>query len=114
MKRRKLNLTKQKLNTCNLQFKTTTKKLKLEGEVLTKIKEMKYLGVILDTQLKPKKHLDAKQKSTSNAFNSLRKVGITCRYTNYDVKSFLYKVYCRPILHYGVENLTLSLKGRVK
>ena len=92
------------------KFKQRAKSIKLEGERLEKVKEITYLGVIIDQGVKPKKHLDSKKKSAGSAFNSLRQVGITSRYTNFDIKSFLYKVYCRPILHYGAENLTLQLK----
>jgi hypothetical protein len=49
-----------------------------------------------------------KKLSTIRAFNALRKVGIASREMSASMKTFLFKVCCRPILYYGAENLILN------
>jgi hypothetical protein len=44
----------------------------------------------------------------------MRKVGIADKETSLRLKFFLYKVYCRPILYYGVENLKLMKNDEKK
>lgn len=82
--------------------------LMLGGEVVEKVDKMKYLGVWIDSKLNPKEQINDKKVSSLRAFNKLRNVGIADRQTSPNMKCFLFKVYCRPILHYGIENLTLT------
>jgi hypothetical protein len=84
--------------------------LKLDGQPIETVEKMKYLGVWISNNLKCDEHIEQKRTSTVNAFNSLRKVGITDINMNPSLKAFMYKVYCRPILYYGIENLSLLKK----
>lgn len=82
----------------------------LDGHKIKKVEKIEYLGVWLDSKLKSHTQIDEKKVSINNAFNALRKVGIADKETSVNVKTFLYKVYCRPVLLYGIENLTLQKK----
>jgi hypothetical protein len=87
--------------------------LQLDNQRIERVQKFKYLGVWIDGDIKAAEHVEEKVVSTVSAFNSMRKIGITNFSTSYSLKSFIYKVYCRPILYYGVENLRL-LKGDTK
>ena len=83
-------------------------KLKLNNDEITEVSKIKYLGVWINSKLNSSDHIDERRSNTVKAFNALRKTGITDFCVNPDVKSFMYKVYCRPILFYGIENMNLS------
>jgi hypothetical protein len=87
--------------------------LQLDKQRIERVQKFKYLGVWIDGDIKAAEHIEEKVVSTVSAFNSMRKIGITNFSTSSSLKSFIYKVYCRPILYYGVENLRL-LKGDTK
>jgi endonuclease/exonuclease/phosphatase family metal-dependent hydrolase len=82
----------------------------LDGQLIKRVDKIEYLGVWLDSQLKSHTQIEEKKVSITNAFNAMRKIGIAERETSVNMKTFLYKVYCRPILYYGIENLTLNKK----
>jgi hypothetical protein len=82
-------------------------RLTLDGLRIERVNKIKYLGVWLDGSIKAAEQIDEKVINAISAFNSMRKVGIADKETSAVLKSFLYKVYCRPILYYGVENLKL-------
>jgi hypothetical protein len=90
------------------RYKPTLEKLQIE-----RVDRLKYLGVWIQNNLKSEGQISEKSVSSINAFNALRKVGIAEPEVRAYMKSFLYKVYCRPILYYGVENLALG-KGDIK
>jgi hypothetical protein len=83
-------------------------RLKLDGRVVSKVTKIKYLGVWLDSQMRSDEQIAEKKLSTIRAFNALRKVGIASREMSASIKTFLLKVYCRPILYYGAQNLILN------
>jgi len=82
--------------------------ISLDGHRIKRVDKIEYLGVWIDSKLKSHGHIEEKTVSITNAFNALRNVGITEKDTSVSMKTFLYKVYCRPILFYGIENLTLQ------
>lgn len=98
----------------NFPNKEITSHLKLSGQKVEKVNKLKYLGVWLDSKLTADYQIEEKKLSATRAFNSLRKIGIANSETSATMKSFLFKVYCRPILHYGLENLTLTKKDLKK
>jgi hypothetical protein len=87
--------------------------LQLDKQRIEQVQKFKYLGVWIDGDIKAAERIEEKVVSTVRAFYSMRKIGITNILTSSSLKSFIYKVYCRPILYYGVENLRL-LKGDIK
>lgn len=96
-----------------MQAKDSGRDIELCGQRIEQVSKIKYLGVWIDSKLKSCEQVEEKKLSSTRTFNALRNVGIADRHTSSYMKSFMYKVYCRPILHYGVENLSLT-KNDVK
>ncbi len=90
--------------------KRTHKKLKLNGDEISEVNKIKYLGVWINSKLNCSDHIEERRSNTIKAFNALRKTGITDLSVNPDLKSFMYKENCRPILFYGIENMNLNQK----
>ena len=69
---------------------------------------MKYLGMWVDETFNSKTHFSSRIKLFTLGYHSLKKCGITSDIVSTDVKLCFYKTYIRPMLYYGVENLTLN------
>ena len=94
----------------NFDCQSESQSITLDGLKIKRVEKIEYLGVWIDSKLKAHTQIEEKKESITNAFNALRRVGITDKEAKVRLKTFLFKVYCRPILYYGVENLTLQKK----
>ena len=85
--------------------------LKFCGEALVEQEEFKYLGVIMTSDFKCKRHILSRISKTSYAAHKLTAFGAKSKELDVYVKVFLYKTYCRPVLYYGI---TTSLMGKTE
>ena len=85
-------------------LKKEKKKINFCGVELEKINKLTYLGTEINNKLTNTDHGELRRtKSTKTAYY-LTKVGIKSRYLDYKVRAYLYKVYCRPVMLYGMES----------
>ena len=61
-----------------------------------------------NNKLNNKDHLNKKRAATFTAINKIRDLGIDNNNISSEMKSCLYKTYCRPIFYYGIENLFMT------
>ena len=73
--------------------------VKLDGVSLNRVSSTKFLGVIIDENLKWKNHIDAISKTLS------RNIGILTKFKYFVPENILYSLYCTlilPYINYGV------------
>ena len=92
--------------------KTCTKDLpiKIGGEAIEKVNEMKYLGVILNEFLSMRPHVESRNTKSNNAAYSLYNLGLMNTNMNIETKRKIYLTYCRPSLLYGCEFIDIDEK----
>lgn len=90
------------------KLKKITKQLIFDKQPIEEVKTMKYLGMMIRNDLKNVDHIEERQKNTSAAFYKMQKLGVLSSKMSFQMKIALYKVYCRTVLLYGVENTYLT------
>jgi hypothetical protein len=78
------------------------------GEEIKCPGNMKYLGVEINSNYKNTCHIKNRKMAAHTAIAKLTNLGFTTANVNYNMRGFLYKTFVRPLLFYGLENLTLS------
>jgi hypothetical protein len=107
----KIQINKKKTNFIIISKQTAGKvKILFDGEELEQVRELKYLGVIIDDKLNFKAHVDIKNKQNSKSCYSLYNTGFMGHAMNIETKKYIYETYCRPTLYYGWEFLPLNEK----
>ena len=86
--------------------------IKMSGLRLERSTKVKLLGRIFDETLREDDHLGQRSKKTFGAYHNLTKIGINSKKASYKYKVGLFKIFCRPILHYGAESLKMTQKIR--
>jgi hypothetical protein len=86
--------------------------LKLLGEVIPEVKEVRYLGIKITSQNLVSKHFEERIESATRAMQSLRHIGMYSKILNPITKASIYKCMVRPILLHGSE-LMLYNKGHI-
>jgi len=79
--------------------------LKLIGEKIPQVYDLKYLGVRITAQNSPTKHMDERIEASARAMQSLRHIGMYSKVLNPITKALIYKCMVRPILLHGCEVL---------
>lgn len=79
--------------------------LKLCGENIEEVEQMRYLGFELDNSDKNNKHLAKLKQKAYSSLSKLNILGINTDYLSPFMKGQLFKVYIRPMLYYGTENM---------
>jgi hypothetical protein len=69
---------------------------------------MKYLGMWFTNTLTNKRHLDERRIMAIRMSYNLTNCGFNSHMMKIKLKTYLYKIYCQPIMTYGLENLTLN------
>lgn len=92
----------------NYYHRRENSKIIMDGQELSKSKEMKYLGITINELFTDATHLANKRLSMSRSIYSMFPIGIQGSNMSNDIKSHLIKTYCRPILYYGIENLSIN------
>jgi hypothetical protein len=91
--------------------KKSTATFKIYGEEITRVDKFKFLGVWIEENMGSEEHLKVRcHKSMTNSF-VLNKVGLNRHSMKREIKSFLYRTYCRSTLIYGMEMLSTNKKG---
>ena len=85
----------------------------MDGQELNKSKEMKYLGITINELFNDVNHLTNKRTSMAKSIYSLFPIGIQGNEMTNDMKCHLIKTYCRPILNYGIENLSKTELNKI-
>ena len=86
--------------------------VKINGDEVERVSKMKYLGVYITETLNDKTHLANKQIATQRSSYKIKSVGLQSSKVAGYIKSHMFKVYCRPVMYYGIENLNVN-KGDV-
>ena len=86
--------------------------IKMGDERLKKVKKAKLLGREFEDSGKDEAHIDTRCTKAMKCFFSLEKAGIKTKKAPYKYKSNLFKIFCRPILHYGGESINMTQKVR--
>ena len=71
---------------------------------------IKYLGTYLSQKLNNSKHIEHRKALTVRALARAKSQWLDSPCLPYDMKSFLYNTYVRPVLWYGLEFLNLTKK----
>ncbi|RNA40614.1 RNA-directed DNA polymerase from mobile element jockey-like [Brachionus plicatilis] len=88
--------------------------LVLNGDVIKRVSKMKYLGMILTDDDKNAAHIDKCKKSALKALNRLRDLSLLTNESHPNMKGHLFNTYIRPVLLYGLENLSLNKLEKLK
>lgn len=91
-----------------------THKIIMDKKQLSRAKVSKLLGREFSDDLKDDEHFRIRNNKTMKSYYCLEKVGINNKYSNIKYKTKLFKVFCRPILHYGAENMRMTAKMRTR
>ncbi len=86
---------------------TTNMKFELNGNEVPIGTQTKYLGYLLNT-VDPKAHLKNRVSKSYAALNKLRLSGIISSQISPETRAYLFNVYIRPIINYGLENTELD------
>ena len=86
--------------------------IKMGDQKLSKVKRAKLLGREFEDSGKDETHIDTRCKKTMKCFFSLERAGIKSKQATYKYKSNLFKIFCRPILHYGGESIKMTQRIR--
>lgn len=86
--------------------------IRMGDERLNKVKKAKLLGREFEDSGKDEAHIDTRCTKAMKCFFSLEKAGIKSKKAPYKYKSNLFKIFCRPILHYGGESIKMTQKIR--
>ena len=90
------------------KYKNDIRLLRMGGEIIDEVKELKYLGSNISNNLN-KAHLKEKLIMTACSVNILtNNAGFKSMYLIPRVKTQLYKSYIRPVLTYGLETMVLG------
>lgn len=83
-------------------------RLALCDSELEKTDCMKYLGFEIDKENNDKKHIQKRKQKTIGCLSKLKMFGINSDLMCPYMKGQLFKIYIRPILLYGIENVKIS------
>ena len=84
--------------------------IKMDGESIPIEKETRYLGSQISSEDTNSAHIKTRIKKAKSAAGILRGVGLLTSNLKPKTKAFLFKVFFRPIIQYGVETCCLSQK----
>lgn len=80
-----------------------------EGISVERVTLTKYLGLILSDKLTNKDHLNSRRLNTYAVPYKLKHYILSSNHFTPKTKIFFYcKTYCRPILYYGLERLSIN------
>ncbi|GFX42908.1 putative 115 kDa protein in type-1 retrotransposable element R1DM [Trichonephila clavipes] len=98
----------EKRNVCYEAFQ-----LYLDGTPLTMVKQMKYLGVLLDTKFSWKQHLSYISEKCDKLQRGLNRIARNTFGINFNVHSLIYKQGIEPFILYGSRVLGEALKRKM-
>ena len=87
-------------------------KIIMSKQTLKRAYKTKLLGREFNDRLTDDDHTTTRTTKTLGSFYKLTKIGINDKAVNSGYKSKLFKIFCRPILHYGAENIKMTKKIR--
>jgi len=87
--------------------------VRVNGEILEKVEQFKFLGVIISSNGKPDNHLSKRKSLFFNGVTEVTNLGLNKADVPIGMKSLLYTSLVRSKFMYGLETISLS-KSRVK
>ncbi len=84
--------------------------IRIRDTELEEVKQMKYLGIIFNTNLDLNDHINARNKINLSSAYSLYNTGLLDKVMDTSTKSYIYKTYCRTSLLYGLDLVDLNEK----
>ena len=105
----KLNINKSNYMTLGNYYQRKIDKNILIGDSkLNKVNSVKYLGININNLLNDKEHLQIRRAKMTKSIYQLVPAGIMDASMDNKLKVKLISTYCRPVLYYGIENMTVS------
>ena len=92
----------------NQEIYNKTINIRFQGELIERVKEMRYLGSIITDNLKSCSHIKSRKRSFMFGYITMNKCGMESEITPSDIKLCYYKTYIRPLLYYAIENTSLT------
>lgn len=89
-------------------------KLELANEPIEITKHMKYLGVYYSDNYSLCKHWEAKISNVAGKMSLLQQAGLHNQHLVSKTKAFLFNVFIRPLIQYGVDTFSLSKSDLAK
>lgn len=83
-------------------------KIIMSKQTLKRAYKAKLLGREFNDRLTDDDHTATRTTKILGSFYKLTKIGINDRPVNSGYKSKLFIIFCRPILHYGAENIKMT------
>jgi len=93
----------------NMRIDEWKSDLKLSNETIQIVTSITYLGVEISNDLRNDLHLNKRRNKSLAAIHLLRAHGLNSRLMHPYLKAQLFKTYIRPILYYGLENISLNI-----
>jgi len=81
---------------------------KLGDIIIQRVKETRYLGYQISESSNNLAHVKIRIQKAYTAANMLRTLGLTTCNLDVSTRGFMYKVFIRPLLYYGLDNIVLN------
>ena len=91
----------------NQEIYNKTINIRFQGELIERVKEMRYLGSIITDNLKSCSHIKSRKRSFMFGYITMNKCGMESEITPSYIKLCYYKTYIRSLLYYAIENTSL-------
>jgi hypothetical protein len=96
------------------KVKQSCQPIKIDNQNLDFVSKFKYLGIWLEDNWQHKEYIKIRKMNCMGSSYQLQKLGFNERLVDIGLKSFMYTVYCRTILFYGLEALHLTQKDIIE
>ena len=87
-------------------------KWKLDGKQIKNVNNFEILGMLFEAT--DNKHADKRAENCKRSFYNLRNIGMSYPGAGTDVKAYIWKSMCQPILLYGSDCMSLGKLGKQK
>ena len=97
------------MNLANNTLDGNQANLMLEGKLITRVPNMRYLGVQISETGKVEKHLNNRKQKTHSAIAKIISSGLFNDSMSPSTKAQIFKTFIRPVFHYGLDCNFLNL-----
>ena len=82
--------------------------LKMDNKIIQQVSDMKYLGVDINEYDKNTKYINSRRTATNHTMAKLINQGVNSTAIHPNLHGYLYKIFIRPTIMYGIENYQLN------